>query len=143
MAYLVFCSPLIGWAADRWGRARLLPIGLGLSALVAALLIFDFPVTFAPVVVLVLSLGYAVAQPLFAGIVTSLGGKRLGQAMGLNTLALFVGFGLGSLIFGEVLRLGVVAALGTFALIELAAALLSLALFRSEVPSNTALRPVA
>jgi hypothetical protein len=36
-------GPLIGRAADRWGRARLLPIGLGLSALAGALLILDFP----------------------------------------------------------------------------------------------------
>jgi hypothetical protein len=43
-----------------------------------------------------LSLGYDVTQPLFAGIVTSLGGNRPGQAMGVNVFALFVGFGLGS-----------------------------------------------
>src|SRR3546814_18248602 len=34
-------GPLIGRAADRWGRARLLPIGLGLGALGAATLIFN------------------------------------------------------------------------------------------------------
>lgn len=134
-------GPLIGRAADRWGRARLLPIGLGLSAVAGALLILGFPVILAPVVAMVLSLGYDMTQPLFGGIVTSLGGKRPGQAMGLNVFMLFVGFGLGSLVFGELLRLGFGVALGLFALVELAAALLSFALFRSEVPTRTASKP--
>lgn len=129
-------GPLIGRVADRRGRARLLPIGLGLSALAAAVLLFGFPVILAPLIAMVLSLGYDMTQPLFAGIVTSLGGRRPGQAMGLNVFTLFVGFGLGSLIFGELLRFGFEAALGLFMAVELAAALLSLALFRSEIPSR-------
>lgn len=130
-------GPLIGRAADRFGRARLLPIGLGLSALAAAILILDFPILLAPVIAMILSLGYDMTQPLFAGIVTSLGGKRAGQAMGLNVFTLFVGFGLGSLIFGELLRLGFGTAFGIFAGIELLLAILSFILFRSEVPSRT------
>lgn len=129
-------GPLIGRAADRFGRARLLPIGLGLSTVGAATLLLDFPVIVAPIVAMVLSLGYDMTQPLFAGIVTSLGGKRPGQAMGLNVFTLFVGFGLGSLIFGEVLRFGFGPALATFAMVELTAALLSLRLFRSEIPGS-------
>ena len=129
-------GPLIGRAADRWGRGRLLPIGLGLSAVAAAVLLLGFPMILAPVVAMVLSLGYDMTQPLFAGIVTSLGGKRPGQAMGLNVFMLFVGFGLGSLIFGEVLRFGFEAALGLFTAVELTLALLSLRLFHSEVPSG-------
>jgi predicted MFS family arabinose efflux permease len=129
-------GPLIGRAADRWGRARLIPIGLVLSALAAAALMLGFPVVLAPVVAMVLSLGYDMTQPLFAGIVTSLGGKRAGQAMGLNVFTLFVGFGLGSLIFGELLRFGFGVAFGLFAAVELTIALLSFALFRSEVASR-------
>lgn len=128
-------GPLIGRAADRFGRARLIPIGLLLSALATAALMLGFPMVLAPVVAMVLSLGYDMTQPLFAGIVTSLGGKRAGQAMGLNVFMLFVGFGLGSLIFGELLRFNFTAALGVFAVVEMTLALLSLALFRSEVPS--------
>jgi predicted MFS family arabinose efflux permease len=131
-------GPVIGRGADRWGRARLLPIGLGLSTLGAALLMLDFPLILAPVVVMVLSLGYDMTQPLLAGVVTSLGGRRPGQAMGLNVFTLFVGSGFGSLIFGELLRVGFGVALGMFMAVELAAALLSLALFRAEVPSHTA-----
>ena len=96
----------------------------------------DFPVALAPVIAMVLSLGYDMTQPLFGGIVTSLGGKRAGQAMGLNVFTLFVGFGLGSLIFGELLRFGFGLAFGLFAAIELFLALLSFALFRSEVSSH-------
>ena len=131
-------GPLIGRAADRWGRARLIPIGLILSAVAAAALMLGFPVILAPIIAMVLSLGYDMTQPLFGGIVTSLGGKRAGQAMGLNVFTLFVGFGLGSLIFGELLRFGFGMAFGLFAAVELAVALLSFALFRSE----TTFRPV-
>lgn len=131
-------GPVIGRAADKFGRARLLPIGLGLSTLAAAALLAHFPVMLAPLVAMVLSLGYDMTQPLFAGIVTSLGSKRPGQAMGLNVFTLFVGFGLGSLIFGEVLRFGFGAALGVFAAVELTAAVCSLRLFRSEIPSQAA-----
>lgn len=127
-------GPLIGRAADKWGRARLLPIGLALGALAAAVLLADFPLMLAPVVVMVLSLGYDMTQPLFGGIVTALGGKRPGQAMGLNVFALFVGFGLGSIVFGEMLHAGFGPALWAFAAVELSLALGSLWLFRSEMP---------
>ena len=128
-------GPVIGRAADRWGRARLIPIGLFLSVLAVAALLLGFPVILAPVVAMVLSLGYDMTQPLFAGIVTSLGSKRAGQAMGLNVFTLFVGFGLGSLVFGHLIRFGFPLALGVFAAIELAIAFSSLALFRAEVPA--------
>ena len=129
-------GPLMGRAADRWGRARLIPVGLILSTLAATALLVGFPVLVAPVVAMVLSLGYDMTQPLFAGIVTSLGGKRAGQAMGLNVFTLFVGFGLGSLIFGELIQFGFGGALALFAAVELIIALLSFALFRSEVPAR-------
>lgn len=131
-------GPVIGRAADRLGRGRLLPIGLGLGALAATTLILDLPLLAAALAVTVLSLGYDMTQPLFAGIVTTLGGKRPGQAMGLNVFLLFTGFGLGSLVFGWVLRLGFTHALGVFAVAEAIAALAAVALFRSELPSGAA-----
>jgi predicted MFS family arabinose efflux permease len=131
-------GPLIGRAADRWGRARLLPIGLAVSATAGAILMLGIPVILAPVVAMALSLGYDMTQPLFGGIVTSLGGKRAGQAMGLNVFTLFVGFGLGSLAFGALLRFGFEEAFGLFTIVELAIAVSSFALFRSEVPLQTA-----
>ena len=131
-------GPFIGRLADRWGRARMLPIGLAVSAAAGAVLLTGFPVKFAPVFAMMLSLGYDMTQPLFGGIVTSLGGKRPGQAMGLNVFTLFVGFGLGSLLFGAVLRYGFGPALGLFALVELVAAVCALRLFRAETPAASA-----
>ena len=76
-------------------------------------------------------------QPLFAGIVTQFGGKkRGGQAMGLNVFALFTGFGLGSLLFGEALRLSFSTALVIFAIVQLLVTLTAIPLFRTEVPQK-------
>ena len=63
---------------------------------------------------------------------TALGGKRAGQAMGLNVFALFTGFGIGSLLFGEALRLGFAEALAIFGAVQLVAAVAAIPLFRSE-----------
>lgn len=131
-------GPLIGRAADRWGRRWLLPAGVGIAALAAVFLILDVPVVVAALIVTLLSLGYDMTQPLLAGIVTALGGKRAGQAMGLNVFALFTGFGLGSLLFGEALRLGFGEALAIFGAVQLVAALTAIRLFRAE---TTAPRP--
>jgi predicted MFS family arabinose efflux permease len=127
-------GPIIGRMADRWGRGRLLPGGLVLGALAAAAMMLDMPLIAAALAITVLSLGYDMTQPLFAGIITSLGGQRPGQAMGLNVFTLFTGFGLGALLFGEALRLGFDVAFGLFALTELALAVGALRLFRSEMP---------
>ena len=90
-------GPLIGRAADRWGRRWLVPAGLGIAALATGVLRFDVSLVVAALAVTLLSLGYDMTQPLLAGIVTALGGKRGGQAMGLNVFTLFTGFGIGSL----------------------------------------------
>lgn len=125
-------GPLLGRAADRWGRRWLIPAGLGIAAASALLLVPQAPLLGAVLAVTALSLGYDMTQPLLAGIVTALGGKRGGQAMGLNVFALFTEFGLGSFLFGEALRLGFPLALGTFASVQLAAGLAAVPLFRSE-----------
>lgn len=125
-------GPVIGRAADQRGRSRLVPLGLAIGALAAGLLVLDIPLLSVALVITLLSLGYDMTQPLFAGIVTSLSAQRPGQAMGLNVFALFVGFGLGSLIFGELLFLGLNTALALFAVIELALALAARWLFRTE-----------
>lgn len=125
-------GPVIGRAADRWGRRWLLPAGIGVAALSAALLVPRLSLAFAAIVVTLLSLGYDMTQPLLAGIITSLDPNRGGQAMGLNVFALFTGFGLGSLLFGWALQLGFDSALVIFAAVQMAAAIVAIALFRSE-----------
>jgi len=125
-------GPIIGRAADRWGRRWLLPAGIGIAALAASVLVFEVPLWVAALAVTLLSLGYDMTQPLLAGIVTSLGGPRGGQAMGLNVFMLFVGFGLGSLLFGMSLSWGFNAALALFCAVQTVAALIALGAFRSE-----------
>lgn len=129
-------GPIIGRAADRWGRSWLVPLGLGIGAVAAAMLIPHIPLVVAPVAAATLSLGYDMTQPLLGGIVTDLDEKRRGQAMGLNVFMLFVGFGLGSLLFGELLRISFSLALGLFSIVQLAAGTIAIASFRSEQPTK-------
>ncbi|MEA5450749.1 MFS transporter [Leptolyngbya sp. CCNP1308] len=131
---LIF-SPLIGRAVDRWGRRWLIPPGLAMAALAGLAMIPDIPPLGTTVAILVLSLGYDLTQPLFVGIVTDLGdGKSLGQTMGLKVFALFTGFGLGSLLFGEALRWGFASALALFSGLQLVAAIAAIPLFWPEKP---------
>jgi hypothetical protein len=108
------------------------PAGLGIAAIAVAVLMFDVPLLVAALAVTLLSLGYDMTQPLLAGIVTALGGQRGGQAMGLNVFALFTGFGMGSLLFGEALRFGFTTALAIFDAVQVVATLAAIPLFRSE-----------
>jgi len=133
---LIF-SPFIGRAVDRWGRRWLVPPGLGIAAAAAAVMIFQIPLNATTGAILVLSLGYDLTQPLFAGIVTDLGSDdNLGQIMGLKVFTLFTGFGIGSFLFGETLRLGFGPALALFSGLQLLAAILAVPLFWSEVPKT-------
>lgn len=126
-------GPIIGRAADRFGRARLIPLGLLIAAVAAGLFAWRPPTLSLPVVAALLSLGYDMTQPLFGGIVTTLGGQRAGQAMGLNVFTLFVGFGLGSLAFGALLISGFTVALVVFGCVELLIGVAAIVLFRSEL----------
>jgi predicted MFS family arabinose efflux permease len=126
-------GPPIGRAADRWGRRWLIPAGLGIAAVAAAVLIGNIPLMAAALAVTLLSLGYDMTQPLLAGIVTTLGGpQRAGQAMGLNVFMLFTGFGLGSLLFGAALSLDFNTALVMFSAVQLGAAMVAVPVFRAE-----------
>jgi predicted MFS family arabinose efflux permease len=131
-------GPVIGRWAARWGRRWLVPLGLAIAAIAAALLIPRVPVFVAGFAVTVLSLGYDMTQPLLAGIVTQLGGKRAGQAMGLNVFTLFLGFGLGSMLFGAAVPLGFRTALALFASVQMLSALVALVVFHAESTQNLA-----
>lgn len=128
-------STLIGKAVDRWGRRWLIPSGLLMAALAGIAMIFDISPTGTTIAILVLSIGYDLTQPLFVGIVTDLGDDdNLGQTMGLKVFTLFTGFGVGSLIFGELLYLGFDWSLSIFGGIQFVAGLLAILLFWQEVP---------
>lgn len=128
-------GPLLGKLVDRRGRGRVLPWGLGLATLAGALLILPVPLWVAVATITLLSLGFDLSHPLLAGIVTTLAPHRRGQAMGLNGFILFLGFGLGSLIFGWALeRWGFASTVAVFGLVQGGLAVASLRLFRAELP---------
>jgi predicted MFS family arabinose efflux permease len=130
-------SSLIGRAVDRWGRRWLVPAGLMMAALSGIGMIFDIPAVGTTIAILILSLGYDLTQPLFVGIVTDLGDdNNLGQTMGLKVFTLFTGFGVGSLLFGELLRFGFVPSLAIFGGIQLILGLVAVPLFWQEVPDR-------
>jgi predicted MFS family arabinose efflux permease len=131
-------GPTIGRAADRWGRRRLIPAGLAIASIAVAVLIPKIPLLAVPVAAATLSLGYDMTQPLLAGIVTDLDRKRVGQAMGLNVFALFVGFGLGSFIFGVLLHLGFSRAFLIFSATQFLAALAAIPIYRPETTPRSA-----
>ena len=130
-------GPVIGRLADRRGRARLIPLGLATAGASALILGVRSPVLVAALAVALLSLGYDLIQPLLAGIVTTLSENR-GQAMGLNVFTLFVGLGLGSLVFQLLLPLGFPASLTVFGATGLLTAALAVPAFRQEVPTPDA-----
>jgi predicted MFS family arabinose efflux permease len=125
-------GPVIGRWVDRWGRRWLIALGLVIAAISVAALVCDLPLLAAALAVTLLSLGYDMTQPLLAGIVTQLGGRRAGQAMGLNVFILFTGFGLGSMVFGATVPLGFGAAFAIFSSVQMVFGLTALFLFRGE-----------
>ena len=130
-------GPLIGHLADRKGRARLIPLGLALGACSAFALAPAVPTIAAAAALTALSLGYDLTQPLLGGIVTQLPASR-GQAMGLNVFTLFVGFGVGSLVFQALLQAGGFAtALTAFGVGAAIAAAVAVPLFKTETPQST------
>jgi predicted MFS family arabinose efflux permease len=130
-------GPMIGRLADHWGRRWLIPVGLAIAALSVVSLTLNIPILAAAFAVTLLSLGYDMTQPLLAGIVTQMGGKRPGQAMGLNVFLLFTGFGVGSILFGAAVSLGITGALAVFGAVQLTFALLAIFLFREETTCAT------
>jgi predicted MFS family arabinose efflux permease len=125
-------GPAMGSIADRYGRRVLIPAGLAVAALATFTLAVPLPLLGAAAAVTVLSLGYDMTQPPLAGIVSTLDSRHRGQAMGLMVFAFFVGSGLGSFAFGELVPFGFPTALATFAGIQLGFALIGLLLFRGE-----------
>jgi predicted MFS family arabinose efflux permease len=127
-------GPVIGRVADRWGRRWMIPLGLFVASLSVAALILHLPLVATALAIASLSLGYDMTQPMLAGIVTQLSAKRPGQAMGLNVFLLFLGFGLGSILFGAIVARGFNAALMSFALVQFFLAAAAIALYRNERP---------
>jgi predicted MFS family arabinose efflux permease len=125
-------GPMIGKAADRFGRRALIAPGILLAGVIATVLALPIPLAVATVAFALLSFGYDMSHPLLSGIITSLHPTRRGLAMGLSAFMIFTGFGLGSLIFQFLLPYGFARALFIFAGAQIAVGLIGLYLFRNE-----------
>jgi predicted MFS family arabinose efflux permease len=125
-------GPTIGRWADRVGRRAIIPAGLVVAAVAGGALALHLPMVFAALAVTVLSVGYDMSHPLLAGIITSIDPARRGQAMALNAFVLFVGFGVGPLLFEGLLTWGFGAALLVFSVALLAAGAAGVRVFREE-----------
>jgi predicted MFS family arabinose efflux permease len=126
-------GPIIGKLADRYGRAWIIPAGVLLTGICALLLALPLGLVAAQIAIILLSLGFDLTHPQLAAIATDLGGPR-GQAVALMAFSLFVGFGLGSLLFQAALVLGFTGAFSLFGAVALVAAGVALVLFRDERP---------
>ena len=127
----IWLGPKVGKLADRYGRRWIIPVGLLVGGLSVLGLAPEIPILVAVLLVTTLSVGFDMTQPLFAGIVTDLT-EKTGLAMGLNVFALFVGFGIGSLVFSGALQLGLGIALLLFGGAAVVGALAAVPLFRTE-----------
>lgn len=94
-------GPIVGRYADRFGRRWLIRAGLVIAAVCAFVLTRDLPLVLATLTITALSFGFDLSHPLFSGIVSALDPIRTAQAMALNTFMVFVGMGVGSMIFAS------------------------------------------
>ncbi len=123
-------GPVVGRYADRFGRRWLIRGGLVLAGLCAFALTRSLPLLGATFTITLLSFGFDLTHPLFAGIVTTLDPVRTAQAMALNTFAIFVGLGVGSILFGLCYGgFGMVTALTVFGFAQLSIAVASFFVF--------------
>jgi predicted MFS family arabinose efflux permease len=127
----LFLGPLLGKLADRYGRNRIIPLGLFLGAVTVLLLSQNFSLAASCVLVALLSLGFDLSHPLFAAIVTTFSSKK-GAATGLFAFFLFSGYGLGSLVLSLIVNIGLDRAFQLFGVGILVAAACSVFIFRKE-----------
>ncbi len=135
-------GPLIGRLADRYGRARIIPVGVALTGTCALLLALPLPLNGARVAIILLSLGFDLTHPLLAAITTNLPGER-GQSVAVMVFCLFGGFGIGSLLFQAALAMGFVGALVLFGAVAWTASIVAIWLFRAELPRDRAAPPAS
>ena len=134
----LFCRPLVGRAADQWGRRRLLVAGAALAGIGMALLpLVD---TLALVVAIRLLQGVAEATfvvAAFALLADIAPPARLGEALSYNSLGLYVGISAGPPI-GEFLgeRWGFDVVWNGAALLNLVAVVLAFALIELQLDTS-------
>ncbi|WP_367209354.1 MFS transporter [Sphingobacterium sp. R2] len=124
-------GPFIGKLADKYGRNRIIPIGICVGALSAYLLGMNYTLTLSCIFIATLSLGFDMTHPLFAGIITTLS-KQKGVAIGLFAFVMFMGYGLGSLGFSLIVNIGLNTSFKLFGLIAGIGAVMSMLAFKNE-----------
>jgi predicted MFS family arabinose efflux permease len=125
-------GPWLGKLADRYGRNRLIPIGIMTGALTVIILSFNIiPLWAACVLMVSLSLSFDLTHPSLAAITSTFSNKK-GEATGLFAFFLFTGYGLGSLVFSLIVVIGLNETFAVFGLAALLIAILSMRVFRYE-----------
>lgn len=124
-------GPLLGRLADRFGRNKIIPLGLFIGAVSVLLLSQNFNLAISCVLVALLSLGFDSSHPLFAAIVTTFSSKK-GTATGLFAFFLFTGYGLGSMVLSLIVNVGLEKAFQLYGFGILIAAICSIYVFRNE-----------
>lgn len=124
-------GPYLGKLADRYGRNRIIPIGIFVSALSAILLGMHYSLFFSCVLVATLSFGFDMTHPLFAAIITTLSNQK-GVAIGLFAFVMFMGYGLGSLVFSLIINVGLNESFKMFGVMAALGGGVSVFAFRNE-----------
>lgn len=124
-------GPFLGKLADRYGRNRIIPIGIFVGALSAFLLGMNYSIFFSCILIATLSLGFDMTHPLFAAIITTLSNQK-GVAIGLFAFVMFMGYGLGSLVFSLIITIGLNESFMIFGLMAALGCVLSVFAFRKE-----------
>ncbi|WP_343658026.1 MFS transporter [Chryseobacterium sp.] len=124
-------GPLLGRLADRYGRSRIIPLGLFLGSITVLLLSQNLSLTASCIIVALLSLGFDLSHPLFAAIITTFSSRK-GAATGLFAFFLFSGYGLGSLGLSLIINVGLERAFQLYGAGVLIAAVFSVFVFRNE-----------
>jgi predicted MFS family arabinose efflux permease len=124
-------GPIVGKLADKFGRNKIIPVGILVGGLSAIMLSLNYPLIAACAFIATLSLGFDLTQPLYAAIITTLSPKK-GAATGLFAFFLFMGYGMGSLVFSLIINIGLNQTLRIFGGVAIAAACTAQYTFRKE-----------
>lgn len=124
-------GPVLGKLADRYGRNRIIPLGILVGALSAILLSMNYSLLVSCIFIATLSLGFDLTQPLYAAIITTISPKK-GAATGLFAFFLFMGYGLGSLVFSLIVNIGLNQTFRLFGIAAVVVACIAINTFKNE-----------